>query len=330
MIREAVEELGSAKPNSIMDFIRREYPDIDVKETSFRADIIGCSVNHSSSHHYPDMPKFLFFDKKNKTYRIDISECDKKVEPPLKIYDKLDHGYLKQVEKSTEIMTSTELVSFFVNGKPSSFSTAREKPWRIKLEQQIPDSNKNGLEKGMVLDYHLESMKVNGHYFDVDNLCEPVFSILINKKGWFKGKRPNIQWFIASKIKALKSGCNFKIFDSIELPISVNYKNLIYNKVYSGNLPKSATDIEFISWIKENYTPVKNNSSFYLKIEFSSSNVNLGDIATGKVKSIIDCLYPIIGGNMGSPEDWRIDILEVKKGVETISEKSIRVSIAEL
>ncbi len=173
-------------------------------------------------------------------------------------------------------------------------------------------------------------MMVNGHYFDVDNLAEPVFSILINKKGWFKGKRPNIQWFRASKIKALTSGCDFKISDSTEPVISVNCKNQIYNKVYSGNLPKSATDNEFISWVKEDSTPVKNNSSFYLKIEFSSSSVNLGDIATGKVKSIIDCLYPVIGGNMGSPEDWRIDILEVTKGVETIPENSIRLSIAEL
>lgn len=88
MIREAIEELGSAKPNSIMDFIRRKYPDIEVKETSFRADITGCSINHSSSHHFPGMPKFLLFDKKNKTYRLDISEVEKKVELPLKIYEK--------------------------------------------------------------------------------------------------------------------------------------------------------------------------------------------------------------------------------------------------
>ncbi len=58
--------------------------------------------------------------------------------------------------------------------------------------------------------------------------------------------------------------------------------------------------------------------------------MNLGDIATGKVKSIIDCLYPVIGGNMGSPEDWRIDILEVTKGIKILPENAIRVSIAEL
>jgi len=42
MIREAVEELGSATPRAIMDFISTKYSEIEVKETSFRADIIGC------------------------------------------------------------------------------------------------------------------------------------------------------------------------------------------------------------------------------------------------------------------------------------------------
>jgi|GEM_PF-1691910 len=80
LIREAVEELGSAKPNSIMDFIRRKYPDINVKETSFRADIIGCSINHSSSHHYPGMPKFLFYDIEKGTYRLNDERLDNKTE----------------------------------------------------------------------------------------------------------------------------------------------------------------------------------------------------------------------------------------------------------
>jgi len=80
MIREAVEEMGSAKPNSIMDFIRRKYPEIDVKEKSFRADIIGCTVNHSSSHHYPGMPKFLFYDIEKGTYRLNDEKLGNKTE----------------------------------------------------------------------------------------------------------------------------------------------------------------------------------------------------------------------------------------------------------
>lgn len=69
-IREAVTELGIASPNEIMTWIRKYYPDDPVKPTSYRADIIGCSINHTSSHHYPGMPKFLWFIEETKKYRI--------------------------------------------------------------------------------------------------------------------------------------------------------------------------------------------------------------------------------------------------------------------
>ncbi|VVB90323.1 Uncharacterised protein [uncultured archaeon] len=179
------------------------------------------------------------------------------------------------------------------------------------------------------MDFHLESMKVNGMYFDIDNLCEPIFSVLINKKGWFGGKRPNLKWFRATKLKDLKQGCCFKIYNSLESVSPISCNDVIYSKTYAGNLPKSATDAEFISWIEENYSELKHISSFYVKIEFSSSTINLGDIATGRIKSIVDCLYPIIGGNKGSPDDWKINILEVAKGVKTIPKNSVKVSITE-
>jgi len=70
MIREALETLGRAKPNEVMNYIRKNYPDIDVKPASFRADMMGCSVNHSSNKHYPGMPRFLYFHEEDKTYSI--------------------------------------------------------------------------------------------------------------------------------------------------------------------------------------------------------------------------------------------------------------------
>ena len=70
MIREAIKELGNAKPRTIMDFINRKYPEVEVKKDSFRADIIGCSVNHTSSHHYPGMPKFLFYEREKGMYQL--------------------------------------------------------------------------------------------------------------------------------------------------------------------------------------------------------------------------------------------------------------------
>ena len=70
MIREAIEKLKVAKPPEIMNFIHEKYPEVEIKKNSFSADIIGCSVNHSSSHHYLGNPKFLFYEKGNKTYQL--------------------------------------------------------------------------------------------------------------------------------------------------------------------------------------------------------------------------------------------------------------------
>ena len=48
---------------------------------------------------------------------------------------------------------------------------------------------------------------------------------------------------------------------------------------------------------------------YAVTLEFGTSAINLGDIATGPVKSVIDNLYPIVGGTRGAPDDWRIEPL---------------------
>lgn len=53
-------EIGVASSRQIISFINRTYPERPWKLSTIRAHIIGCSINHSSSHHYPGQPKFLF------------------------------------------------------------------------------------------------------------------------------------------------------------------------------------------------------------------------------------------------------------------------------
>lgn len=92
MIREAVTELKEAVPKTIMAYIAKKNPQIKVNESSFRADMIGCSVNHSSSHHYPGMPKFLFYEKQKGTYRL---------------YDPLKDGNILSSEATPKIARQT-------------------------------------------------------------------------------------------------------------------------------------------------------------------------------------------------------------------------------
>lgn len=317
MIKEAVEYLGSAKPKAIIKWISEKYTNIEINKNSFRADIIGCSVNHSSSHHFPSMPEFLYFDKQTKTYQL---------------YDPKKHNISESSNEDFNEPLKSEIdnsISFYVKGKSATFATKREKEWKENLGNQIPDYNTNCYEKGLIIDFHFTAMEVNGHPFDVDNLCEPVFSVLINKKGWFKGARPNLQWFRASKIKNIRDGCEILISNQSELKNSVKYKKVLFDRIFDGNLPKNATDNDFISWVKNNSSGRNYSNHFYLKIEFGNKDVNLGDIATGKIKSIIDCLFPVIGGKEKSPEDWKVYVLDVRKGVETLPEDAVRIFVAE-
>jgi hypothetical protein len=56
---------------------------------------------------------------------------------------------------------------------------------------------------------------------------------------------------------------------------------------------------------------------------FGSDRINIGDIATGAVKSFIDCLYAIWGGAAGSSSDHKIDELIVAKDVQGVAPDSI-------
>ena len=88
-IQEAVTDLKIATPNQIMGWIERHYPSDGVNRNSYRADIMGCSVNHTSSRHYPSMPKFLWFNDETKKYRLatpdELKEYGKKASPLTKV-----------------------------------------------------------------------------------------------------------------------------------------------------------------------------------------------------------------------------------------------------
>ncbi len=109
-------ELGDASPNEIMAWIRMQYPDDPVKPNSYRADIIGCSVNHSSSHHYPGMPKFLWFIEETKKYRI---AKENEAEYPLPVpptsrrnaeqYEIIDGVYVSELSITGQLFIPTEI-----------------------------------------------------------------------------------------------------------------------------------------------------------------------------------------------------------------------------
>ena len=60
-IKEVLDEEGGVLSwGEIISKIYERYPEKPWTESTIRAHLVGCSVNHTSSKHYPNYPKFLY------------------------------------------------------------------------------------------------------------------------------------------------------------------------------------------------------------------------------------------------------------------------------
>lgn len=206
--------------------------------------------------------------------------------------------------------------SIWIPGTPATFATKGEIPWKSLMADALPE-NISG--DGIRLEFVLPMGDPWKKIVDVDNLCEPVFSVAINQKGWLGGKRPNMVYWEASKSFGEKPGIEISIVPQ-EI-IQGKNSETIMDAVYEGPLPTGGKSPEIPEWLQTIFHGEKSGTKDHLaaSLQFANSKINIGDIATGPVKSIIDCLYPIIGGKSGAPDDWKIDRLRVEKGVGGIN-----------
>lgn len=231
---------------------------------------------------------------------------------------------------SEEVTPSSR--KFWVPGNPAPFATSGEQPWKEALVWNLPQCPEGIHARGLVIDFHLADLAPLGHPLDVDNLCEPVFSILINRKGGFSGRRPNLIWWQASKSQHSPTGCQIKVSLNDTTSIEMPYGVLVFDAHYSGPLPMSARDRCMSEQIRDKVGKQKTLSEgrYFVFLRFDNPKLNIGDIATGKVKTTIDSLYPVIGGVSGQPEDWRIEVLHVEKRSAGPTGAGVNISIWKL
>ena len=117
---------------------------------------------------------------------------------------------------------------------------------------------------------------------------------------------------MVSKNKSDNSGCNVSIFSHAYYP---NVQDVFFEGNYQGPLPRKGSDREISKWLHdENLIPNKvAGSELFVSLRFYRNDINIGEIATGPVKATIDCLYPILGGSVSRPDDWKIQKLFVEK-----------------
>jgi len=199
---------------------------------------------------------------------------------------------------------------FFIKGEPATFATTSEKVWKQILASAIPLCQGVNKYSGIALRFTLSSSTHNSQPFDLDNLVEPVFSVIIGEKGYFSGKRTNLLWWYAKKNIGTPAGVEIELSGGSPL---IRIKGTeIFKGEYAGELPKSATSEAFSSWLISQGVRERRHERYGVHLIFPE-RINIGEIATGAVKPTIDCLWPIIGGKPGAPEDWRIEELMVER-----------------
>lgn len=195
----------------------------------------------------------------------------------------------------------------------------------MELDRQIPPNVADVKSIGITLDFAYTPELHNG-YFDVDNVCEPVFSILVNRKGWFRKSRKYIKWFTSTKRGEGDAGVRISLRDSEPPEFDANPNAVVFDRVFSGVLPLNARDAGFLSWLnRENGSDHASFGGRYsVLLQFASEAINIGDIATGRVKNVIDCLRPITG------DDRSIEFLQVEKGASSLQAGGVRIVIVRI
>lgn len=224
-------------------------------------------------------------------------------------------GFDIRVSEQSDLGSEGDGLTFFVNGLPGTYATRKEVPWKNAVYRQAPRPSLGGREIGLRLRFTLPTLTPWGQPLDVDNLCEPVFSVLINRLGWFDGSRSNLQWWQATKEAGSNTGCRITVdtSESVILPKS----EPDYDHVYTGQLPRNARFRPLGDWARnirqQNHIRwIPQLCSLYLS--FTGTDYNIGNISNDSiVKPTIDCLYPWLGGQEGSPDDHRIMNLAVSK-----------------
>lgn len=205
----------------------------------------------------------------------------------------------------------------WVPGVPSTYSNGEpEAIWKAILSQTLPAAPLTAAAHGMTADFLVPLSVWGREGNDLDNLCDPLCSILINQKGWLGGRRPNLMWYCVSKNPGAPSGARVAVHNDSPPSFKPEADAEIIHDVYSGPLPKNVQDPLLARWVESHRRCDGLWKRYHVLLQIEGKTLNIGDVAKDYgVKGIVDSLYPLLGGDAENPGDDRITMLQVEKGV---------------
>lgn len=215
--------------------------------------------------------------------------------------------------------------TYWVKGSPATFATNGEKPWIRTIVSSL--SGKEFFHNEIELEFVITEERFKKYQYDIDNLCEPVFTALVRNLGWYQYKRSNVKkWYAFKRIGVTEGVFIRNGINSHMQPLYPKEENL-FDGVYQGKFPNHATDDHMPLWLKTKRFDTINGKSCSLHLQFGSEEISTASICGGKVKPLIDCLYPILGGPKGAPADHLVYSLLVEKGIAGLQKDQVAINI---
>jgi hypothetical protein len=131
---------------------------------------------------------------------------------------------------------------WLVEGIPVGYSSgAAERAWKGQIMATDPGAPVTHAGDGLFADFRIPPPTARSPGYDLDNLLDPVFSVVINGRGWFGGRRPNLRWVAARKGSADKTGVYLAVLAGLPDPWVESRAEVGLDDVYRDSLPSSAT-----------------------------------------------------------------------------------------
>lgn len=211
------------------------------------------------------------------------------------------------------VTAGSPLLKVRVAGEPAAFATAREEPWKAELEAALAGVAFDPAGTVLSLDFVVSPRVGYPAGPDVDNLCEPVIATVVGRLGWFGGKRPAIVGLWARKRVGPRVGCEIAVFPTWT-DVGIGDVPVLLDATWAGEPPRSGRDLVFAQWVGRELRALPSpGSRVAVRLAFAG-RMNVAAISDGRVKNTIDCLWPVLGGTPGAPDDGRVSILAATQG----------------
>lgn len=207
-------------------------------------------------------------------------------------------------------------------GEPATYSSAGERPWKASIHTALSARQIQTPLRELTLDFTVASNTRRGQRFDLDNMCDPVFAVL-GKAGWLDGGRPGVARWFASKTLGTAPGVTIRAV----VPDAGHFD--LEGPIYMGPLPQNGTDSTFAAWIAQSMPALARfnwqGGPIGVGFSFGASALNVAD--TARIKSLIDGLWPLIGGKAGAPDDGKVEELFVERGAAGLKPNELQVAV---